>query len=48
MGEESSPVSYIMSLFEFFAHEALQSPKEKTLSKFIVDALDFLSIGEAK
>jgi hypothetical protein len=48
MMEELQPVSFHLSLFEFFAHLSLGSPKDQTLCKFAIDCLDFLTLPELK
>ena len=48
MMEDPNPVSYHLSLFEYFAHLSLANPTDHTLCKFAIDSLDFLHIDEVK
>ena len=48
MSEEQSPISYNLSLFEFFAHYSLRNPQNQNLCKFAFESLDFLKIEEIR
>lgn len=48
MHDEVQPVSYHLNLFQCLAHDALNSPEDQELLKFVIDSLDFLMIEEAR